>query len=69
MIKRLSYLMILCSVSFFVGSVMAPKMDLTQSQKINMLVQQQVFEDETHNGVVVGHISGQYQHIYKQKKK
>ena len=70
MIKRLSCLIILCFVSFYVGSMMAPKMNLHQVQKVNMIVQQEsVKEQPSHNGVIIGHISGQYQHIYKQKKK
>ena len=70
MIKRLSCLIILCFVSFCVGSVMAPKYNLHQVQKVNGFVQQQSFEEKKdHNEVIIGHISGQYQHIYKQKKK
>ena len=70
MIKRLSCLIILCFVSFYVGSMMAPKMNLHQVQKVNMVVQQlSVEEQSSHNGVIIGHISGQYQHMYKQKKK
>ena len=70
MIKRLSCLIILCFVSFYVGSMMAPKMNLHQVQKVNMIVQpESVKEQSSHNGVIIGHISGQYQHMYKQKKK
>ncbi len=70
MIKRLSCLIILCFVSFYVGSMVAPKTNLHQVQKENMFVQQESLEEKKdHNVIVIGHISGQYQHIYKQKKK
>lgn len=74
-IKRLSYLVVLTSLSFFIGEKFAPKYNFLASrqqpiiQKEIVVQKEEVIEENKgHQGIVIGHISGQYQHIYKSKK-
>ncbi len=72
MIKRLICLTVLCFVVFFVGTMFSPNITKVeqkeQVQKENVLVQKVTEEKKEHQGVVIGHIVGQYQHIYKAQK-
>ena len=72
MIKRLICLTVLCFVIFFVGTMFSPNITKVeqkeQVQKENVLVQKVTEEKKEHQGVVIGHIVGQYQHIYKAQK-
>ena len=54
MIKRLICLTVLCFIVFFVGTMFSPNI-----KKV---------EKKEHQGVVIGHIVGQYQHIYTAQK-
>lgn len=72
MIKRLICLTVLCFVIFFVGTMFSPNITKVeqkeQVQKENVLVQKVTEEKKEHQGVVIGHIVGQYQNIYKAQK-
>ena len=72
MIKRLICLTVLCFVIFFVGTMFSPNITKVeqkeQVQKENVLVQKVTEEKKEHQGVVIGYIVGQYQHIYKAQK-
>ncbi len=76
MIKRLICLAILYFLAFFVGTLFSPDMTGVQQQeqiqaqvqKENVLVQKVTEEKKEHQGVVIGHIVGQYQNIYKAQK-
>ena len=72
MIKRLICLTVLCFIVFFVGTMFSPNITKVeqkeQVQKENVLVQKVTEEKKEHQGVVIGHIVGQYQNIYKAQK-
>lgn len=73
MIKRLICLIVLYFVSFYVGTLFSPNMGEVKQQeevqKERLLVQETSIEEKKdHKGVIIGHIVGQYQHIYKTQK-
>ena len=72
MIKRLICFAVLYFVAFFVGTLFSPNITSFQQQdqvqKENVLVQNVIEEKKEHQGVVIGHIVGQYQNIYKSQK-